>query len=90
MTYPQNFEEKTGFNKVRLFITSECLSPLGKERVEKMTFAHDYQTIQTRLLQTAEFVRVLQSEEEFPVSNFFDVRYSLRRIRPEGTWLDEK
>ena len=90
MTYPQNFEEKTGFNKVRLFITSECLSPLGKERVEKMTFAHDYQTIQTRLLQTAEFVRILQSEEEFPVSNFFDVRYSLRRIRPEGTWLDEK
>lgn len=90
MIYPNNFEEKTGFDKVRLFIAAECLSPLGKERVEAMEFSGDYQTIRTLLLQTAEFVRILQGEEEFPAGNFFDVRYALKRIRPEGTWLDEK
>ena len=43
-----------------------------------------------RLEQTEEFVQILQSEEEFPANYFFDVRYSLQRIRPEGTWMDEK
>ena len=90
MIYPNHFEEKTGFDKVRLFVASNCLSPLGKDRVDAMAFSNDFRTIHTWLSQTAEFVRILQGDEEFPANNFFDVRYSLRRIRPEGTWLDEK
>ena len=35
-------------------------------------------------------MRILKGEDEFPANFFFDVRYSLKRIRPEGTWLDEK
>ena len=90
MIYPKHFEEKTGFDKVRLFVASNCLSPLGKDRVDAMAFSNDFRTIHNWLSQTAEFVRILQGDEEFPANNFFDVRYSLRRIRPEGTWLDEK
>ena len=90
MIYPNHFEEKTGFDKVRLFVASNCLSPLGKDRVDAMAFSYDFRTIHTWLSQTAEFVRILQGDEEFPANNFFDVRYSLRRIHPEGTWLDEK
>ena len=90
MIYPHNFEQKTGFDKVRLLIAEKCLSPLGKERVTEMDFSTDYPTVMERLEQTDEFVRILQGEEEFPANYFFDVRYSLKRIRPEGTWLDEK
>lgn len=90
MTYPQNFEQKTGFDKVRHFISEKCLSPLGEERVAEMDFSADYQTIIERLEQTDEFVRILHGEVEFPANFFFDVRYSMKRIRPEGTWLDEK
>lgn len=90
MTYPQNFEQKTGFDKVRHFIAEKCLSPLGEERVAEMDFSADYQTIIDRLEQTDEFVRILHGEVEFPANFFFDVRYSMKRIRPEGTWLDEK
>ena len=90
MIYPQNFEQKTGFDKVRRLISEKCLSPLGEERVAEMGFSADYQTVTQRLEQTNEFVRILHGEDEFPASYFFDVRYSLKRIRPEGTWLDEK
>ena len=90
MIYPQNFEQKTGFDKVRRLISEKCLSPLGEERVAEMGFSADYQTVTRRLEQTDEFVRILHGEDEFPASYFFDVRYSLKRIRPEGTWLDEK
>jgi len=88
--YPQNFEQKTGFDKVRRLISDKCLSPLGQERVAEMEFSADYTTVIERLEQTDEFVRILHGDVEFPASFFFDVRYSLKRIRPEGTWLDEK
>jgi len=88
--YPQNFEQKTGFDKVRQLINEKCLSPLGEERVAEMQFSSDYSVVTERLDQTNEFVRILHGEDEFPASFFFDVRYSLKRIRPEGTFLDEK
>ncbi len=90
MIYPQNFEQKTGFDSVRRLISDKCLSPLGQERTAEMAFSDDYDTVVRRLEQTDEFVRILRGEAEFPINFFFDVRHSLKRIRPEGTWLDEK
>lgn len=90
MIYPNNFEQKTGFDKVRRLILEKCLSPLGEERVAEMNFSTDYTAVTRQLEQTDEFVRILEGDAEFPASYFFDVRYSMKRIRPEGTWLDEK
>ena len=90
MIYPQNFEQKTGFDKIRHLITEKCLSPLGEERVAEMGFSADFEVVSKRLEQTDEFISTLHGDTEFPASYFFDVRYSLKRIRPEGTWLDER
>lgn len=88
--YPQNFEQKTGFDKVRQLLSDKCLSPLGKERADEMAFSREYDVVCRWLDQTDEFVRILRGDAEFPANYFFDVRYSLKRIRPEGTFLDEK
>ncbi len=90
MIYPQNFEYKTGFDKVRLLISEKCLSPLGEERTAEMSFSANFMEISQKLEQTDEFVRILHGDKEFPANYFYDVRYSLKRIRPEGTFLDEK
>lgn len=90
MIYPSNFEQKTGFDKVRLLVSDKCLSPLGKERVAAMSFSTDYTFISNELDLVDEFVKIQQGETYFPANYFFDVRYSLKRIRPEGTWMDEK
>lgn len=55
-----------------------------------MGFSADFEVVSKRLEQTDEFIRILHGDTEFPASYFFDVRYSLKRIRPEGTWLDER
>jgi DNA mismatch repair protein MutS2 len=55
-----------------------------------MSFSTDYDIVVNWLEQTEEFVRILHGDKEFPSGYFFDMRYSLQRIRPEGTWLDEK
>lgn len=90
MIYPASFEQKTGFDKIKELIAAKCLSGLGTERVEALSFTDKYDTLQTWLHQTEEFVRILQEEDEFPVNYFFDVRPALKKIRIEGTYLDEE
>ncbi len=89
MIYPSNFEQKVGFDKIRQFLSEKCLSPLGKGRIEEIHFSDDYSTVVRQLAETDEFLNILKNEDEFPINYFFDVRYALKRIRPEGTWLDE-
>ena len=55
-----------------------------------MSFSTDFAFISNELDLVDEFVKIQQGETDFPANYFFDVRYSLKRIRPEGTWMDEK
>lgn len=89
MIYPDNFEYKIGFDKIRQILIAKCLSPLGEEKVTDMIFSSDHQQITEFLSQTEEFIRIIQEEDNFPVSFFLDVRSSLKNIRIEGTWIDE-
>ncbi|MEG0947765.1 MAG: endonuclease MutS2 [Bacteroidales bacterium] len=89
MIYPQNFEQKIGFDKIRQLLSDRCLSPLGIERVLDMKFSINYDLIKAQLHQTEEFIHIIQQENEFPDNYFFDVRPALKRIRVEGTFLDE-
>ncbi|MDR1091344.1 MAG: endonuclease MutS2, partial [Prevotella sp.] len=89
MIYPENFEFKIGFDKIRQLLASKCLSSLGEERVESMAFSSDYTFIAESLSQTDEFIRIIQEEDNFPTNYFLDVRQSLANIKVEGTWIDE-
>lgn len=90
MIYPQNFEQKIGFDQIRQLLKEKCLSTLGEERVTDMAFSDRFGEIEERLNQVTEFVRILQEEDNFPANYFFDVRPSLKRIRIEGMYLDEQ
>lgn len=90
MIYPSDFEHKTGFDQIRRLISEKCLSTLGEEQVGLMGFTSKFKEISTGLKQVDEFVSILHGEAEFPSNHFFDLRHSLQRIRPEGTWMDEK
>lgn len=89
MIYPQNFEQKIGFDQIRQLVKGKCLSTLGMERVDEMAFSDDYREIDRRLEQVMEFISILQGEDDFPSQYFFDVRSSLKRIRVEGLYIDE-
>lgn len=90
MIYPQNFEQKIGFDQIRQLLKIKCLSTLGEERVDQMDFSDDYNETNRRLEQVTEFVRITQEEDDFPNQYFFDVRPSLKRIRVEGMYMDEQ
>ncbi|MBP3286732.1 MAG: Smr/MutS family protein [Prevotella sp.] len=89
MIYPKNFETKIGFDEIRTLLKAQCLSTLGKEKVDEMAFSDDAQTINEWLEQIREFRRIQQEAETFPLNYFFDVRESIARIRLENTHLEE-
>ena len=90
MTYPQNFEQKIGFDQIRHMLKEKCLSTLGQERVDEMKFSDNHPHICQCLQETDEFIRIIQEEDSFPDQYFFDVRPSLKRIRVEGMYLEEQ
>ena len=90
MIYPQNFEQKIGFDQIRQILKEKCLSTLGEERVDDMGFSDRFNEIEEKLEQVGEFVRIIREEDNFPAQYFFDVRPSLKRIRVEGMYLDEQ
>ena len=89
MIYPKNFETKIGFDEICTLLKAQCLSTLGKEKVDEITFSDDAVTINEWLQQTREFRRLQQETENFPLNYFFDVRESITRIRLENTHLEE-
>jgi len=87
--YPENFEQKIEFTRVRQLVADRCLSTLGREKVEEMHFSVSHDEIVTHLFRTEEFVRIFQEEDSFPADHFYDMRPALKHIRVEGSWMDQ-
>ena len=49
MIYPQNFEQKIGFDQIRQLLKEKCLSTLGEERVMDMAFSDHFGEVKERL-----------------------------------------
>ena len=71
MIYPNNFEHKIEFNRIRELVSASCLSTLGKEKVDEMRFSASFDEIQLQLNRVDEFVRILQEEDLFPSDHFY-------------------
>ena len=89
MIYPNNFEQKIGFDEIRSLLRERCLSTLGKEKVDEIAFSTDVSVVNEWIAQVREFRRLQEEADDFPMQYFFDVRESIRRIRLENTHLEE-
>ncbi len=90
MIYPEFFEDKIRFTKIRELVKEQCLSSLGKERVDEMRFVTLHDVITRWVNQTNEFRKICVEETTFPTSYYIDVRGPLQRIRVEGLFLEER
>ena len=89
MIYPQNYEQKIGFDEIRRMLKGHCQSTLGQEKVDEIGFSDDADVVNEQLEQIREFRRLMQATEKPEMNYFFDVRESVARIRMENTHLEE-
>lgn len=87
MIYPENFESKIKFDKIRHLISRNCRSEMGKALVEQMCFSDRKEQIEEAQKEVSEFMRIMR-EEEFPDNRYTDARPFLSKIRIEGLFLD--
>lgn len=86
--YPDNFEAKIGFDRIRDLLRGNCLSSLGQDKVDEMVFWFDAKQIEAELSRTDEFLKLITEHENFPTSYYFDLRPALARIKTEGRFLE--
>jgi DNA mismatch repair protein MutS2 len=86
MIYPENFENKIGFDRIRNLLSEKCLSPMGLEMVEAMQFSTNFEYLENELSATREFQQVLTFEDFFPAENYYRISDTLNKIRIEGTF----
>jgi DNA mismatch repair protein MutS2 len=86
MIYPEEFETKTGFDRIRKLLKERCLSPMGEEHVDTVGFIDDYDALNHGLSVTFEFQQLLTFEDFFPSDNYYKISDCLNKIRREGTF----
>ncbi len=87
MIYPDNFENKIKFDRIRQLLSRYCRGEMGRELVAGISMSVREEKIREWLEETAEFMRILQAEE-FPGNSYADARPFLHRIRLEGLFLE--
>ena len=90
MIFPENFENKIDFTRVRVLLKELCLSDLGKTLVDDMAFMNNQKVISMRLLEANEFKSILQNQENFPTEHYYDLRPTLEKARIKGTFFEVK
>jgi len=89
MTYPDTFEQKVGFDKVRELTLTRCLCALGEQRVKDVKFNSDPSVVFEWIEQTHEMKTICLMEDGFPTDGFVDITPALRKLQVEGQWIDE-
>ena len=87
MIYPSSFENKIGFDAVRRELERHCVSTLGAANVPRLRFSTQRDEVVRWLEQTNEFLSIVQTGREFPLSYYFDLRVVLKEVATPGTFL---
>lgn len=90
MLYPENCQERLGFNDIKQLVHQHCLSTMGQTLVQKMQVMTKHDQISKFLRQTYEFKSILVNQEPLQISTFFDIKSLAEKIRVEGTYLMEE
>ena len=89
MFYPDNFETKLGFDKIRTMLKGAVLCPLGSARIDQMKFMTKRSDIEYELALVKEMIEIMQeSKTPMPTDGFFDLTEQLKRLRLHGTFLE--
>jgi DNA mismatch repair protein MutS2 len=86
MIYPDTYEAKIGFDRIREYLTANCLSSAGIRRVEAMKVFFTGEEVRQRIALTEEFQQILNSSDLFPSDNYNDPHSMLEKLRIEGTF----
>ena len=88
MIYPRDFEQRIGFEQVRVAVSRLCGTEGGRRLVGEATFETDRRVLGSVLGRVAEMRDILMLEGEYPGGGYIDMNRFLRVVRVEGRYLE--
>jgi DNA mismatch repair protein MutS2 len=88
MIYPDNFEQKIGFDRTRRQVAGLCTTEGGREKLSLETFSTQSKEIERRLGLCDELRQIIVLEGGFPSGEFTDTDNIVQKARIEGSFLD--
>lgn len=90
MIYPDNFEQKIGFDHIKNQISKLCISNMGRAFVDKINFSSNKKVIAKLLNQSSEFVELLTTGKQFPAKDFMDLRHDISQLKTPGSYIEQE
>ena len=87
MNYPENFESKIGFERIRETVSQGCLSETARRMLAEEGFMTDYEKIREKLLRVKECL-FMMGEEAFSIEAYPDINEALLKFNVEGSYLE--
>ena len=88
MIYPENFESKIGFDRIRNQIAVLCITDGAREKLSGLHFSTSREEIVRLLEETFEMSTILMLESDFPESNYVDTALFLKKAEVTGAFLE--
>lgn len=88
MIYPNDFEQRIGFDKVRTAVSLLCGTEAAQGLVQEAAFCTDYAQLRRTLGEVAEMRDILMLESDYPGGGYTDMNRFLCKVRIEGTYLE--
>lgn len=86
MIYPNDFEARLGFDRVREQIKNRLSTSSAIDRLNGCSFSTSYDEVLLQLNLTEEMLRIVENENDFPLSGYVDIRSSLTKLRAIGSY----
>lgn len=88
MIYPNDFEIRLGFDRIRTMIENNTTTNAAKELLRNIGFLSSYDIIKESLDTSQEMLVITMMESGFPKGGYIDINNFLSKIKAEGTYLD--
>lgn len=88
MIYPENFESKIGFDRIRNQISALCITDGARTKLAELHFSTSRDEIVRLLEETFEMRTILMLESDFPENNYVDTAPFLKKAEVTGTFLE--
>ncbi len=88
MIYPQNFEQKLGFDRLREQVAAKCTIASAVKQLHAEQFTSNEEQITHRLRLCDEMRTMLMMESGFPRGGYYDIEAIVNKISIIGSFLD--
>lgn len=88
MVYPEHFEKKIGFSRIRELVGEQCASASGSRKAAIMQFMTGRESVVRKLKEVAELSELMEGAQGFEMGPVPDIATGLEKIGVEGRYLE--